>query len=169
MDDSLTVAFGLPTPASRVSVVFLAPCQFHVIVPLTPLLKLRIRGRSVSDVELAAKMILNQTVEEHARVMAPGVIPLPWRKVAEPKKEKTRIGYYKTDGFIKTSPACQRAVQETVDALRRDGWECIEFEPPDSESKSLFPGGVTLTASFPSQVVEALRIFVSHAPSELGQ
>jgi Asp-tRNA(Asn)/Glu-tRNA(Gln) amidotransferase A subunit family amidase len=89
---------------------------------------------------LAASAIINHTVKEYQRSMTPGVIPLPWRKVEEPKREKTRIGYYKTDGFIKISPACQRAVQETVDALRRDGWECIEFEPPDSKLNALLDG-----------------------------
>jgi Asp-tRNA(Asn)/Glu-tRNA(Gln) amidotransferase A subunit family amidase len=98
----------------------------------------KIRGRSVADVELGTKTILTHTVEKYARTMAPAVVPLPWRAVSEPKKEKTRIGYYKTDGFVKASPASQRAVQETVDALRRDGWECIEFEPPDGEPTSLW-------------------------------
>ena len=37
-----------------------------------------------------------------------------------------------SDNYIKTSPACARAVLETVDALRKAGHDCVEFE---------FPGG----------------------------
>ena len=32
---------------------------------------------------------------------------------------------------MKSSPACQRAVLETVDALRKQGHECVEIELPD--------------------------------------
>ncbi len=34
------------------------------------------------------------------------------------------------DGFIKASPATKRAVLETVEELRKQGHECIEFTPP---------------------------------------
>lgn len=36
-----------------------------------------------------------------------------------------------TDNYIKASPACKRAVLETVEALRKAGHECVEFEIPD--------------------------------------
>jgi amidase len=39
---------------------------------------------------------------------------------------------YKTDGVVKGSPACHRAVLETVEALRKVGHECVEIDPPDS-------------------------------------
>lgn len=35
------------------------------------------------------------------------------------------------DRFVKASPACQRAVLETVGALRRVGHECVEVEVPE--------------------------------------
>ena len=38
----------------------------------------------------------------------------------------------KTDGLVKGSPACHRAVLETVEALRKAGHECIQIDPPDS-------------------------------------
>lgn len=41
-----------------------------------------------------------------------------------------------TDGFVKPSPASQRAVLETVAALTKQGHECIEFTPPDGEFRS---------------------------------
>ena len=36
-----------------------------------------------------------------------------------------------TDGLVKGSPACHRAVLETVEALRKAGHECIQIDPPD--------------------------------------
>ena len=75
------------------------------------------------------------------------VVPLPFREVQLPQKLK--IGYYTSgkwsslyqkprinfeiDGFIKASPACKRAVLETVEALRRNGHECVEIALPDSK------------------------------------
>ena len=38
-------------------------------------------------------------------------------------------GYVPTDGIVRASPACRRAVLETVEALRKAGHECVEFEP----------------------------------------
>ena len=35
------------------------------------------------------------------------------------------------DGTVKGSPACHRAVLETVEALRKAGHECVEIVPPD--------------------------------------
>lgn len=37
------------------------------------------------------------------------------------------------DDFVKASPACRRAVMEAVEALRREGHECVEFSVPDRE------------------------------------
>ncbi|KAG8926376.1 hypothetical protein FRC01_008949 [Tulasnella sp. 417] len=81
-------------------------------------------ARSVSDIELASRVVfgksdaLNETLP-----------PVPYRDVTIPKKLK--FGYYKTDPLLKSSPACQRAVQETVDALRKQGHECVEFVIPN--------------------------------------
>jgi amidase len=35
------------------------------------------------------------------------------------------------DHYVKASPACKRAVLETVEALRKQGHECVEFDLPD--------------------------------------
>jgi Asp-tRNA(Asn)/Glu-tRNA(Gln) amidotransferase A subunit family amidase len=43
-----------------------------------------------------------------------------------------------TDHYIKASPACARAVLETVDALRKAGHDCVEFD---------FPGGTLYVLS----------------------
>ncbi|THH09917.1 hypothetical protein EW145_g1672 [Phellinidium pouzarii] len=79
-------------------------------------------ARSVEDVELVCRTIFG----------APGpayeLLPtLPYHEAKLPSR--LRFGYYTSDLFIKASPACKRAVLETVEALRKQGHECIEFEP----------------------------------------
>ncbi|KAG8959732.1 hypothetical protein FRC03_007549 [Tulasnella sp. 419] len=81
-------------------------------------------ARSVEDVELGCKLIFNDTINGPQNLPA-----VPYKDAALP--EKLKFGYYKSDGLIKASPACQRAVQESVDALRKAGHECVEFEFPD--------------------------------------
>ena len=45
------------------------------------------------------------------------------------------------DRFIKASPVCKRAVLETVEALRSQGHECVEFKLPG-------PGNDTLMVEY---------------------
>eukprot|EP00756_Hemistasia_phaeocysticola_P009434 Hpha_TRINITY_DN14881_c0_g4::TRINITY_DN14881_c0_g4_i1::g.169508::m.169508 len=61
-------------------------------------------------------------------------VPMPWNERLYEQtrtKQRLRIGYYTHDGFLAASPACTRAVNEAVEALRRAGHECVEWTPPD--------------------------------------
>ncbi|KAG2354485.1 hypothetical protein BDR07DRAFT_1614234 [Suillus spraguei] len=53
---------------------------------------------------------------------------MPYHAVELPSK--LRFGYYLSDGMMESSPACKRAVLETVSALRKQGHQCIEFTSP---------------------------------------
>ncbi|KAF5316046.1 hypothetical protein D9619_006208 [Psilocybe cf. subviscida] len=81
-------------------------------------------ARSVKDLEIVARTLFGGPSTTDY------IPPLPFREVSIPKKLK--FGYYTSDNFIKASPACKRAVVETVEALRKAGHECVEFEIPDS-------------------------------------
>ncbi|KAG6813163.1 hypothetical protein H0H92_013570 [Tricholoma furcatifolium] len=101
-------------------------------------------GRSVDDLRLVSRTVFG--VHENEQ----NVAPIPYREVELPPK--LCFGYYTSglllrcnssrvkqlttfsmaDDYIKASPACQRAVLETVEALRREGHECIEFKVPDA-------------------------------------
>ncbi|GJN89051.1 hypothetical protein Rhopal_002025-T1 [Rhodotorula paludigena] len=83
-------------------------------------------GRSVADVELLSRVMLDASVD--LAQSETGLLPLAYRSVKLPKK--LRIGYFTNDGFCRASPACQRAVRATVEALRREGHDCVKFEPP---------------------------------------
>jgi amidase len=88
-------------------------------------------SRSVEDVELVCRTVFG-VQNSH-----PEPAPIPYRDVILPPKLK--FGYYTSDCYIKASPANKRAVLETVEALRRDGHECIEFEVPNaSKAFNLF-------------------------------
>ncbi|KAF8239357.1 amidase [Tricholoma matsutake] len=89
-------------------------------------------GRSIKDLELVAKSVLGLQGSD------PSIAPLPYR---EPKlPSKLRFGYYTSDGYVKSSPACARAVLETVEALRKEGHECVEFDVPGAEAFYIFLG-----------------------------
>lgn len=46
-------------------------------------------------------------------------------------KNKLKIGYYIDDGLCTPIPSMRRAVLETVNVLRHQGHELVEFSPPD--------------------------------------
>ncbi|KPV75250.1 uncharacterized protein RHOBADRAFT_26559 [Rhodotorula graminis WP1] len=99
-------------------------------------------ARSVSDLELMLRVQLDAAPTLAA---TEDVLPIPYRDVKLEKKNKLRFGFFTQDKFCRTSPACERAVRETVEALRREGHECVEFEPPSAvEAMELF---VALTSA----------------------
>lgn len=61
------------------------------------------------------------------------VHPMPWRSEVEREVQQTkkfRVGLLRTDGVVDPSPACARALDEVAAALRKDGHEVIEIDPP---------------------------------------
>lgn len=99
-------------------------------------------------------LIVSSKVMLGAEGSDPNVAPVPYREPNVAKK--LTFGYYTfgmvarhvftpgthpnfrlADGFIKSSPAAQRAVQEAVDALRSKDHECVEIKiPPGTLSRS---------------------------------
>ncbi|KZT70501.1 amidase signature enzyme [Daedalea quercina L-15889] len=60
-------------------------------------------------------------------------VPLPWRPVDFVLSgRKPRWGVIWSDGIIPPSPACLRALHETVDSLRRAGHDVVDFSPPST-------------------------------------
>ncbi|KAH7319267.1 amidase signature domain-containing protein [Rhexocercosporidium sp. MPI-PUGE-AT-0058] len=61
------------------------------------------------------------------------VHPIPWREDTAKdytEKKKLRVGVLRTDGVVDPSPACARAVEEVVAALKKEGHEVIDVNPP---------------------------------------
>ncbi|KAG2369045.1 amidase signature domain-containing protein [Suillus spraguei] len=107
-------------------------------------------ARSVQDCELFCKTIFGQKDSSHQN------IPMPYHAVELPSK--LRFGYYLSDGMLESSPACKRAVLETVSALRKQGHECIEFTSPlNASAMEVFLG---LTSS------DGYKKMLSHLDSD---
>ncbi|WWC58801.1 uncharacterized protein I303_101345 [Kwoniella dejecticola CBS 10117] len=97
-------------------------------------------GRTVDDLIFASKSMLS-LAHSTADIALKGevLLPLPWKEVDIPKKLK--VGYWTQDNLIKTSPACVRAVEESVRKLREAGHEVVEFHPPNiAEALKVFAG-----------------------------
>ncbi|KAH0833464.1 amidase signature domain-containing protein [Lanmaoa asiatica] len=98
--------------------------------------------RSVRDCELFCRTVFGEQDGAHQNV------PIPFRPVDLPSKLK--FGYYfsgksfSTYAMLQSSPVNVRAVQETIDALRSRGHECVEFFPSLSkEAMNAFVGLTT--------------------------
>ena len=78
-------------------------------------------ARSVEDIELASRVVFGRSANYSS-------VPVPYREVK--LEQKLKFGYYFNDGMARITPACYRAVSETVEALRKQGHDCVEFELP---------------------------------------
>lgn len=61
------------------------------------------------------------------------VLTMEWRDNVERdfrEQEKFCIGVMRSDGVVPPSPACARALEETVAALEAEGHELVEVDPP---------------------------------------
>ena len=97
-------------------------------------------ARSVEDIELASRVVFGKSANYSSA-------PVLYREV---KLElKLKFGYYFDDGMARTTPACRRAVSQTIEALRKQGHECVEFELPSRKCVGcLFPN--VSDSSFPA-------------------
>ncbi|CAE6438270.1 unnamed protein product [Rhizoctonia solani] len=83
-------------------------------------------ARSVDDVKYACEVFFGRP----ATVPAATLPPVGYRHDFDFSKP-LKIGYFKSDRFVRASPACQRAVLESVEALKDRGYETQEIDPPD--------------------------------------
>ncbi|XAO27235.1 hypothetical protein I312_106077 [Cryptococcus bacillisporus CA1280] len=96
-------------------------------------------ARSVDDLIFASRIMLNLAQQSSVSLNGEQLLPIPWREVEVPKK--LRVGYFTDDHAIKASPACVRAVLESVQVLEKSGHEVIQFDPPDvPEALKIFAG-----------------------------
>lgn len=86
-------------------------------------------ARTVDDCVAFMKTILVPSLFEEDV----NVAPMPFNESlykSEDPKEKLRIAYYVSDGWFTPCRTSRRAVQETVEGLRKQGHECVELELP---------------------------------------
>ena len=87
-----------------------------------------VMANQVNDIVLVLKELFSKTAWDADE----NLIPLEFDE-AECNNINTKlvVGYYLNDGVCDASPACKRAVIETVRALQASGHTCIEFIPPN--------------------------------------
>lgn len=85
---------------------------------------------NVTDLIYASRAMMDLTTAALAegKMAAEGLLPIPWREKTLPKKMK--IGYYRETGVVRTSPALLRALDITIEKLRAEGHEVVEWQPP---------------------------------------
>lgn len=57
-------------------------------------------------------------------------VPVPWRPVQFAPAQKLRFGVLRSDGITIPTPACKRALQLAIDALKNQGHEVVDYTPP---------------------------------------
>ena len=107
-------------------------------------------------------LVLRELLVDEAWTQDPDLVPLPLDASALGATTPLRVGYYVDDGFVLASPACARAVEETVAALRAAGHDCVEFAPPRApDAVGLYyallsaDGGRTMTDQLKGETREA--------------
>ena len=124
----------------------------------------------------AAEGPIGQTVEAYADILSnlmdcemfsvdPYVPPIPWREdIFLNGKKNMTIGYYINDGWFEPCPAVKNAVLETVDCLREQDHNLVEFRPPDiSTAVSLRFGAVAIDGgNYLIDVVSQLFEFINN-------
>ncbi|KAB5594790.1 Fatty acid amide hydrolase 1 [Ceratobasidium theobromae] len=83
-------------------------------------------ARSVADVKYACEIFFGRPAITPSATLP----PVKYRTDLDFSKP-FKIGYFKSDRFVRASPACQRAVHESVKALEKEGHSCVEISPPD--------------------------------------
>jgi Asp-tRNA(Asn)/Glu-tRNA(Gln) amidotransferase A subunit family amidase len=87
--------------------------------------------RTLDDLVYFSRAILNTRAWELDHT----VHPIPWREASyvDVKNSKTlRIGVMRTDTVIDPSPACSRALSQSVTALKAAGHDVFDVTPPDT-------------------------------------
>lgn len=83
--------------------------------------------RTVQDIEIACRATFGKWANYSS-------VPVLYREVK--LKDRLKFGYYFNDGISLITPACSRALSETIEALREQGHECVEFKLPSRELRA---------------------------------
>jgi Asp-tRNA(Asn)/Glu-tRNA(Gln) amidotransferase A subunit family amidase len=112
-----------PTPGRIPGRGHLPPCvgPFSFLGAIGPM------ARTVADVTL-----LFQTLSG-ADPLDPVAVPIPLRTPSLEEMKRIPIGFFEDDGLVPVSEETRQAVQDAVQALRRQGFQVRPFRPPSLE------------------------------------
>ncbi|EKM76941.1 hypothetical protein AGABI1DRAFT_115573 [Agaricus bisporus var. burnettii JB137-S8] len=84
-------------------------------------------ARTLEDLEYFWKAVVSMKPWKYDH----SCLPLPWRPFDVPSNRPLRWGIMKYDGCVRLSPACERALDQVIDVLRKHGHEVIDISPPN--------------------------------------
>ncbi|KKA29180.1 hypothetical protein TD95_004314 [Thielaviopsis punctulata] len=87
--------------------------------------------RTMNDLSYFTKALIGMEMWKYDY----SIHPIPWRQEAADEvtaAKKLRIGIMRTDKVVDPSPACERALTMVEEALKRDGHEIVEIDPPSA-------------------------------------
>ncbi|MCJ1223833.1 hypothetical protein MMC12_000476 [Toensbergia leucococca] len=86
-------------------------------------------ARTLGDLVYFSKSIISMKPWNYDH----SVHPIEWRESQEreaKEKMKFKVGVLRTDGVVDPAPACARALEQVASALRSEGHEVIDVDPP---------------------------------------
>jgi amidase len=88
-------------------------------------------ANSVADLQLFMKNVMKTVPWTYD----PLVVEIPWREevARDVAVKKPTFGVFRFDGRVATQPPVTRAVNTVVDALKKKGYEVIEWTPPSHQ------------------------------------
>lgn len=95
-------------------------------------------ARTVDDLEIFMNAVCQSEMYEND----PRIPPLPWKHDVYSSSSKLTIGYLDSDIFWPTPAASKRAMQLSIDALRKAGHTVVEFKLPDLEEVMVIYAGM---------------------------
>lgn len=75
----------------------------------------------------ALRILASAVIDAEPWHLDPKMVPLPWRDVKLP--QRLSFGLIRDDGVVRPNPPVRRAIDMTVEALRKQGHEVIDIEP----------------------------------------
>ncbi|TID20558.1 putative glutamyl-tRNA(Gln) amidotransferase subunit A [Venturia nashicola] len=87
-------------------------------------------GSTIGALRLVTKSLLKMEPWNHD----PLVVEIPWRAEQEKLPEKLVFGVVRYDGVVGVTPPIRRALEITIDAVKKQGHEVIEWTPPPHSS-----------------------------------
>ncbi|KAK3934289.1 amidase signature domain-containing protein [Diplogelasinospora grovesii] len=119
-----------------------------------------IMGHSIQTLRLVLKSLLST----EPWLYDPYIVPLPWRDAEEVVDKDTRgeeikpaIGFMENDGVVTPHPPVRRALCIVKEALRKAGYQLLDWNPPSNEESLQIHGQIARGDGCPD-VWEALQL-----------
>ncbi len=112
-----------PTPGRIPGIGHLPACvgPFAILGAVGPM------ARTIGDVSLLFEVLSGQDPVD------PVSPPVAYRGISLAEVKRLRVGYFEDDGLVPVTPETRQAVQDSVQALRRRGFDVLPFRPTGLE------------------------------------